>query len=67
MELHTDPAKNDPVYRAIAANLREFGYPDVTGAMVREVHESMLVGGDLPHGVVGMFAKGQLEELWAMS
>lgn len=53
---------HEPTYRAIARNLREFGYPDVTAAMVEDVHEALRDGEDLPHGIIGMFAKGQLEE-----
>lgn len=50
------------VYQRIAQNLREFGYGDVSRNMVAEVHEAMTAGAELPHGVVGMFAKRQLDE-----
>jgi hypothetical protein len=49
-------------YRAIAKNLREFGYPDVTPLMIEEVWYAMQNGEAIPHGVVGMFAKSQLTE-----
>lgn len=50
---------------AIARNLRDFGYADVTAAMVREVYDAWLRGGrfpNLPHGVIGAFAEGQFIE-----
>lgn len=49
----------------VARDLRKFGYPDVTGAMVREVLDAWLAGAsetDLPHGVVGMFAARQFDD-----
>lgn len=49
-------------YEAVARSLREFGYPDVNASMIREVHNAMKSGVDLPHGVIGLFAKSQLEE-----
>lgn len=58
----TDIAPEQPVYNAIARNLREFGYSDVSGRMVREVHDAMRSGSELPHGIVGMFARKQLQE-----
>jgi hypothetical protein len=56
------PVDNMTAYIAIARNLRDFGYPDVSGVMIQEIHEAMKAGAPLPHGVIGMFAKGQLEE-----
>jgi hypothetical protein len=50
------------VYVAIARNLQQFGYPEVTPAMIRETDEAMASGTDLPHGVISMFAKKQLTE-----
>jgi hypothetical protein len=50
------------IYIAIARNLREFGYSGVSANMVAEVHAAMRSGDPLPHGVVGMFAKSQIEE-----
>lgn len=57
--------KLQDAYEAIARSLREFGYPDVTSAMIRETHKAMKEGkegADLPHGIVGRFASSQLEE-----
>ncbi len=53
------------VYEAVAKSLREFGYPDTTGAMIKETHDAMLegkTGADLPHGVVSRFAEDQLKD-----
>lgn len=50
------------LYATIASNLREFGYPNITAKMVRETHEAMRAGEDLPHGIIGMFASDQLTE-----
>lgn len=53
------------VYTAIARNLREFGYSDVTWKMVEEVHEAMKQGKrkfDLPHGIIGPFAENQIND-----
>ncbi len=49
-------------YAAIARNLREFGYPDVTAAMIADVHQAVEDGQPLPHGIIGLFAKDQLRE-----
>jgi hypothetical protein len=52
------------VYSAIAASLVEFGYPDATAEMVRATHEAMKRGdSEMPHGIVGMFAQSQLDEI----
>lgn len=57
----------DDIYVAIARNLREFGYSDVKPQMIRETHEAMKRGdGKMPHGIIGMFAKKQLEEAPAL-
>ena len=53
---------NAEIYRAIAKSLREFGYSDVTGEMIAEVHAAMKLGDPLPHGIIGMFAQKQLRE-----
>lgn len=58
-------AKTTPqqVYEAIAASLRQFGYPDVKASMISDTHEAMKRGEkDLPHGIVGMFAEKQIKE-----
>lgn len=50
---------------AVARNLRDFGYPDAKGPMIREVWEAMKQGKtkfDLPHGIVGMFAESQIND-----
>jgi len=57
--------KREQVYPAIAKSLVEFGYPDVTAEMIREIHLAKIdgkSGDDLPHGVIGMFAESQLDE-----
>ena len=51
---------------AIARSLREFGYPDVSTEMIGEVWDAYAAGKtgfDLPHGVVGMMAESQLDEI----
>jgi hypothetical protein len=50
------------IYAMIARNLREFGYPDVSASMIREVHDAIRAGSELPHGIIGMFASNQLVE-----
>ena len=50
----------------VANSLREFGYPDVTGAMVKEVLDAWLAGkrdDQLPHDIVGMLAGRQFDEI----
>jgi hypothetical protein len=50
---------------AVARNLREFGYPDVTAEMIREIYDRWIEGArypDLPRGVIGGFAERQFEE-----
>lgn len=52
-------------YEAVAKGLREFGYPDVTAAMIQEAHAAWLAGktaGQLPHGVIGQFAERDFEK-----
>lgn len=51
---------------AVARSLREFGYPDVTAAMTREIFDAWEAGKrfpDLPHGVIGGFAERQFDEV----
>jgi len=51
--------------KAVAASLREFGYPDVTHQMIREIYDAWLAGKrgeDLPHGIIGRFAESQISE-----
>jgi hypothetical protein len=51
---------------AVARNLREFGYPDVTAVMIRDIYDAWLMGKrypDLPHGIIGGFAERHMETL----
>lgn len=50
---------------ALAQSMREFGYPDVTDEMAGKVLDAYVADpeSDLPHGVIGMFLKSQLDEL----
>jgi hypothetical protein len=61
--MNVDPKK---VFTAIAKSLVEFGYHDCTAEMVSDVYEAMKDGKkdypDLPHGVVGAFAKSQIND-----
>jgi len=52
---------------AIAAALREYGYPDVTAAQVNDVATWRAAGasGDPPHNIIGAFADSQLVEIWS--
>lgn len=48
---------------SIARDLREFGYPDVTAEMVREVVEAYRRGDPkMPHGVVGIIIKSKMDD-----
>ena len=51
------------IFREVAKNLRDFGYPDATAAIVAAVYDTMLTGQPIPHGIVGRFAQGQLAEI----
>lgn len=58
----TEAVRHQRVYESVARNLREFGYSDVSAIMIAEIHQAMRRGETpLPHGVIGMFAKSQLE------
>jgi hypothetical protein len=50
---------------AFAAQMRDFGYPDVTDAQGLECYEAFKAGktDDMPHGIVGQFAVKQFGEL----
>lgn len=51
---------------SVAKGLREFGYPDVTGKMIREIYDQYKTGvrfPALPHGVIGGFAESQFDEV----
>lgn len=58
-----DQQRQSQAFVAIARNLRDFGYPDVDAKMIAETYQAMQAGTELPHGIVGMFAKRQIEEL----
>ncbi len=59
----TTPKRREVTY-ALAQSMREFGYPDVTDEMVGEVLDAYVANKtELPHGVIGMFLKSQLDEL----
>ena len=50
--------------QSIAKGLREFGYPDVTPAMVQEVIDAYKAGkrdDKLPHGVLGLMIESMIE------
>lgn len=51
------------VYEAIAHTLRDFGYWNTDLHMIREVHEAMLAGADLPHGLLGRLASDQIKDV----
>ena len=53
-------ADEHAVYESIAQAMRDYGYQDVTAALVREIDESP--PSDEPRGVVWMFAGKQLQE-----
>lgn len=54
----------DKAMESVASSLREFGYPDVTAKMIREIYDAYERGDEkLPHGVIGMFAKRQFDEV----
>lgn len=50
------------IYRKIATNLREFGYPDVTHDMIRECYDAWAADLPMPHGVIGYIAKRDFDE-----
>ena len=58
-------SKRSEICAPIAASLRDFGYPDVTTEMVMEIMTAWLKDqdGEMPHGIIGMMASRQFEEL----
>lgn len=51
-------------FEAVARSLREFGYPDATAQMVSDTYSAMKKGdADMPHGIIGMFAERQIDEV----
>ena len=57
-----DPKMLTKACDAVARNLVDFGYRDVTGAMIREIYDAMKAGKPLPHGVIGKFAESQIRD-----
>lgn len=58
------PTLNDAL-SAIARSLREFGYPDASDEMIREIWDAYQAGNrnnELPHGIVGMMAGAQFND-----
>lgn len=55
--------KREKITHALAESMREFGYPDVTDEMAGEILDAYVAKKDLPHGVIGMFLKSQLDDL----
>jgi hypothetical protein len=55
----------DSVCASVAKSLREFGYPDVTAEMIAGCLDAWLAdpNGVMPHGIIGMFAKRQFDEV----
>lgn len=54
------------IENAVARALQEFGYPDATPTVVRDVLTAYLLGkrgSELPHGVVGLFAESHIKEI----
>lgn len=50
----------------VAKDLREFGYPDCSTQMIREVLDAWLEGKreeDLPHNIIGRFAGRQFDDI----
>ena len=61
---HASVSAPEHIYKAIAKSLGDFGYEHVTGAEIKEVHDAMKTGiKPLPHGIVGMFAEGQINDV----
>lgn len=56
------PPRPDAIYEHIAKNLRDFGYPTCAAREIKDTHVAMSKGEPLPHGVIGAFAKSQIEE-----
>jgi len=56
------PTTRADIYAAIAQSLREFGYDHVRPDQIKDTHEAMIAGTEIPHGVIGLFAKDQLQD-----
>ena len=53
-------------FETVAQSLRTFGYPSATAQMIKDTWDAMesgKEGHDLPHGIIGMFAESQLNEV----
>lgn len=53
-------------FKAIAASLRDFGYPDASAEMASDVYDAIVAGksgADLPHDIVGRFMESQINEV----
>ena len=61
----SEPITRKRITFALAESMREFGYPDVTDDMAGEILDAYHAdpSGDLPHGVIGMLLKRQLDDL----
>jgi hypothetical protein len=53
---------NKEIFQAIANNLIDFGYSGITSKMIEEIYIAKKAKKKLPHGIIGMFADGQLDE-----
>lgn len=65
MSRHTTMSKATACSK-VAKSLREFGYPSVGTDDIIQVLDAWLAGKrdhDLPHGVVGMMAQRQFDEI----
>jgi hypothetical protein len=49
------------IYWTIAREIQKAGYQHVTGPMIADIHSALEAGDDLPYGIIGTLAKGQLE------
>ena len=58
----TDPKILKEGFEAVALTLIDFGYSGITVAMVEEVYTAIKKGEDLPHGIIGRFAKVHMED-----
>ena len=54
------------VCRPVCKSLQEFGYPSITVEMIKDVIDAWIDGkreSNLPHGVIGMMAGRQFDEV----
>lgn len=58
---HRFRVESDYACARVAAAMREFGYPDVTPQMIREISEAHAAGNPLPHGVIGIIVGRDLD------